>query len=64
MTPLLGEEIDLDEFVDENRDYGVTCVVVEGVFDTQGDDYVHIPHSPDSPDSLTLRDPEIQEVLN
>lgn len=64
VTAIHGDVIDLEEFLDENRDYGVTCAVVEGELDTQGDDYVDVPHTLDFRDSLTLRDPDIREVLN
>ncbi len=64
MTWVHGEETDLDELLDAHRNAGSSCVIVEGVLDRLGDDYVERADSLESPDSLTLREPTIREFLN
>lgn len=49
---------------DEAPDYNITYAVVEGTLDTQGEDYVEVPGSWDSRQSLTLRDPSIRKIIN
>ncbi len=49
---------------DEAPDYNVTYTVADGTLDTQGDDYVHVPGSWNSQDSLTLRDPSVRKIIN
>lgn len=52
--------IDLDEAPNLETSYAI----VEGTLDAQGDDYVDVAGSRDSPKSLTLRNPSVRKIVN
>lgn len=64
VTALMGEEINVNKLVEKTREYDITCVIVKGELDIRGEDLIGTSHPLESSDSLTLRDPDVQEVLN